>query len=131
MDIYVNRTIFNVMNKEILSEIRRIKEMFSYGVALNEQITAEFKPHTGTNSGFMGKLVDYFKKASNMSGKDFEVSGDEMLKYTNNDGQIIILMTNAGSKTGPYYVVNDIGDSKYKPIKAGTYDFSTGELVFK
>ena len=121
-----------MMNREILSEIRRIKEMFSYGATINEQITAEFKPHTGTNSGFMGKLVNFFKKAPNMSGKDFEVSGDEMLKYTNNDGQIIILNTNAGAKAGSYFVVTDLGDGKYKPTKAGRYEFTNdGNLEFK
>lgn len=114
-------------NKEIISEITRIKEIFNYGALLNEQkITAQFQKTDKSNSNFTNHLINAFKNSENTKGKEFEMAGDEMLKYTakiNNEDKIIILNTNAGQDNGIYYEVTDEGNNVYKWYAMGNYTF--------
>ena len=121
-------------NKEIISEITRIKELFNYGALLNEQqITAQFQKTDKSNSNFTNHLINAFKNSENTKDKEFEMAGDEMLKYTaeiNGEDKIIILTTNAGQDKGIYYEVTDEDNNNvYKWNAMGNYEFKNGELT--
>ena len=121
-------------NKEIISEITRIKEIFNYGALLNEQtITAQFQKTDKSNSNFTNHLINAFKNSENTKDKEFEMAGDEMLKYIakiNGKEKIIILTTNAGQDKGIYYEVTDEDNNNvYKWNAMGNYEFKNGELT--
>jgi len=130
MDIYSNRPIIMEKNKEIISEITRIKELFNYGALLNEQTTYEKyskQPYT-TSSNRYRNLVDAFKKA--FPNKEFFVTdGQNKLKYTNSQGKDIVLRTNDDDNVvdGIYGVMED--GNNVETLK-GRYEFKNGKLEF-
>jgi hypothetical protein len=130
MDIYSNRLHFNMKNKEILTEISRIKELFNYGALLNEQTNYEKynkQPYT-TSSNRYKNLVNAFKKA--FPNKEFFVTdGQNKLKYKNSQGINIVLRTNDDDNVvdGIWGVMEDGKD--VETLK-GRYEFKNGKLEF-
>jgi len=130
MDIYSNRLHFNMKNKEILTEISRIKELFNYGALLNEQTNYEKynkQPYT-TSSNRYKNLVNAFKKA--FPNKEFFVTdGQNKLKYKNSQGKNIVLRTNDDDNVvdGIWGVMEDGKD--VETLK-GRYEFKNGKLEF-
>ena len=130
MDIYSNRLHFNMKNKEILTEISRIKELFNYGALLNEQTTYEkydTQPYTKSSNRYRN-LVDAFKKA--FPNKEFFVTdGQNKLKYKNSQKKYIVLRTNDDDNVvdGIWGVMEDGKD--VETLK-GRYEFKNGKLEF-
>ena len=87
-------------NKEIISEITRIKELFNYGALLNEQTTTQYEKYDKQNpqsytkeSNRYIKLITAFKEA--FPDKDFFVTpSKDKIKYTNSQNKEIHLQTN-------------------------------------
>jgi len=87
-------------NKEIISEINRIKELFNYGALLNEQTTTQYEkynkqsPQSYTKeSNRYIKLITAFKKA--FPDKEFFVTpSKDKIKYINSQNKEIHLQTN-------------------------------------
>jgi len=87
-------------NKEIISEITRIKELFNYGALLNEQTTTQYEkynkqsPQSYTKeSNRYIKLITAFKKA--FPDKEFFVTpSKDKIKYINSQNKEIHLQTN-------------------------------------
>jgi len=87
-------------NKEIISEITRIKELFNYGALLNEQTTTQYDKYNKqspqsytTESTRYIKLITAFKKA--FPDKEFFVTpSKDKIKYINSQNKEIHLQTN-------------------------------------
>ena len=87
-------------NKEIISEITRIKELFNYGALLNEQTTTQYEKYNKqspqsytTESNRYIKLITAFKKA--FPDKEFFVTpSKDKIKYINSQNKEIHLQTN-------------------------------------
>jgi len=87
-------------NKEIISEINRIKELFNYGALLNEQTTTQYEKYNKqspqsytTESNRYIKLITAFKKA--FPDKEFFVTpSKDKIKYINSQNKEIHLQTN-------------------------------------
>jgi len=87
-------------NKEIISEITRIKELFNYGALLNEQTTTQYEKYNKQNpqsytkdSNRYIKLINAFKKA--FPDKEFFVTpSKDKIKYINSQNKEIHLQTN-------------------------------------
>jgi len=87
-------------NKEIISEITRIKELFNYGALLNEQTTTQYDKYNKqspqsytTESNRYIKLITAFKKA--FPDKEFFVTpSKDKIKYINSQNKEIHLQTN-------------------------------------
>ena len=87
-------------NKEIISEITRIKELFNYGALLNEQTTTQYEKYNEqspqsytTESNRYANLITAFKGA--FPGKEFFVTPSKTsIKYVNKKNQEVYLQTN-------------------------------------
>jgi len=87
-------------NKEIISEITRIKELFNYGALLNEQTTTQYEKYNKQNpqsytteSNRYKNLITAFKGA--FPDKEFFVTPSKTsIKYVNKKNQEVYLQTN-------------------------------------